>query len=72
VNSVEDGANLTQQSAAQLRTRAVAYRRMAETARMVDAVAGLLKIADRFDALADQREQGPPCTAPAQRGVAPT
>jgi hypothetical protein len=30
---------------------------MAETARVLDITAALIKIADRFDALADQREQ---------------
>ena len=68
---VEDGTNLTQRSAAQLRTQAATYRRMAQTARMVDAAAALLKVADRFDALADQREQRPPLCqgASAERGA---
>ena len=64
VNIVEDGPNLSQRSVAQLRTQADAYRRMAGTARMVDAAAALLKIAERFDALADQREQEQSCGAP--------
>jgi hypothetical protein len=38
---------------------------------MVYAAAALLKIADRFDALADQREQEPSGTASPQRGRAP-
>jgi hypothetical protein len=39
---------------------------------MVYAAAALLKIADRFDALADQREQVPSRTVPAPRGRALT
>ena len=72
VNIVEDGPNLSQRSVAQLRTQADAYRRMAGAARMIDAAAALLKIADRFDALADQRDQEPSCAAPAQWSRAPS
>ena len=72
VNIVEDGTDLSQRSVVQLRTQADAYRRMAGTARMVYAAAALLKIADRFDALADQREQVPSRTVPAPRGRALT
>ena len=68
---VEDGTNLTQRSAAQLRTQAATYRRMAQTARMVDAAAALLKVADRFDALADQREQRPPLSLGASAELGP-
>ena len=71
VNIVEDGTDLSHRSVGQLRTQADAYRRMAGTARMVYAAAALLKIADRFDALADQREQEPSGTASPQRGRAP-
>jgi hypothetical protein len=39
---------------------------------MVDAAAALLKIADRFDALADQRDQEPSCAAPTQWSRAPS
>jgi len=47
----------SQQSAAQLRANACEYRRMAATASMADIRNSLLKLADRFDALADQRER---------------
>jgi hypothetical protein len=48
---------LSQRSVAELREQAMAYRRMAETAHVLDIRARLVKIAARFDALADQREQ---------------
>lgn len=49
-------------SLAELRTEAVVYRSMAATARGTDVRAGLLRLADRFDALADQRRNEPvPC-----------
>lgn len=48
---------LSARSAAELRTQADDYRRMAETARTPDVAAGLRRIADRFDAMADQRDQ---------------
>ncbi|HTI84757.1 MAG TPA: hypothetical protein VL614_30250 [Acetobacteraceae bacterium] len=44
-------------SVAQLREEAEKYRRMAATARMAVALGGLLRLADRLDALADQRER---------------
>lgn len=47
---------LSQRSSAQLRAQADQYRRMAATARMADTEISLLKLAIRFDALADQRE----------------
>jgi hypothetical protein len=71
VDIVEDGTDLSRRSVAQLRTQAEAYRRMAGTARMVYAAAALLKVADRFDALADRRDQEPAGTAPAPRDRAP-
>ena len=71
VNIVEHWTNLSHRSVAQLRTQADAYRQMARTSRMIYAAAALLKIADRFNALADEREQEPSCTAPAQRDRAP-
>jgi hypothetical protein len=71
VNIVEDGTDLSHRSVGQLRTQADAYRQMARTSRMIYAAAALLKIADRFNALADEREQEPSCTAPAQRDRAP-
>jgi hypothetical protein len=46
----------TQQSSEELRARAAEYRRMATNARTIAAAAALLKIADRYDALADRRE----------------
>ena len=45
-------------SAAELRQRAEQYRQMAATARTPEALQGLSKLAERFDALADQRERG--------------
>ena len=47
---------LSQRSAAQLRAQAEQYRHMAATARMADTEISLLKLAIRFDALADRRE----------------
>jgi hypothetical protein len=49
---------LSQRSVAELRARAAEYRQCADTARTLLATNGLLKLAQRFDALADQREQG--------------
>jgi hypothetical protein len=48
---------MTQQSVAELRNRAAAYRRAAQTARMAKVRDGLIELADRYDALADKREQ---------------
>ena len=48
---------LSQLSVAELREQAAAYRRMAETARVLNITAALRKIAERFAALADKREQ---------------
>jgi hypothetical protein len=48
---------LSERSAADLRAQAAGYRRMAQTARTATALSGLQKIADRLDALADQRER---------------
>ena len=45
-------------SSAELRARAVHYRRMAATATTEAAMRGLLKLAERFDAKADERERG--------------
>ena len=42
----------------ELRARAARYRQMASTARTDDAIQGLLKLAQRFDTLADQLEAG--------------
>jgi hypothetical protein len=47
---------LSQRSSAELRAQAAEYRRMADSARTFAAAAALLKIADRYDALADRRE----------------
>jgi hypothetical protein len=52
---------LAQWPAAALRIKATEYRRMAETARMTDIKVALLRLADRFDALVDRREQGERC-----------
>jgi hypothetical protein len=48
---------LSQLSVAELREQVAAYRRMAETARVLNITAALLKIAERFATLADKREQ---------------
>ena len=42
-------------SVAELRQRAEEYRRMADTARTAQVKEGLLRLAERFDALADRR-----------------
>jgi hypothetical protein len=42
---------------AELRAKATEHRRMAETTRVLKIRAALTKLADRFDALADEREQ---------------
>jgi hypothetical protein len=44
-------------STPELRAQAVAYRGMAATARTTDVATALLRLADRFDALADQRRE---------------
>jgi hypothetical protein len=41
----------------QLRARAREYREMAETATSAETGAGLLRLADQFEAMADTREQ---------------
>jgi hypothetical protein len=48
---------LAERSATELRAKAAEYRRMAGTARTVIVMRGLYKIADRFEALAEQRER---------------
>lgn len=48
---------LSERSATELRAQAAKYRSMAQTARTEIAHSGLQKIADRLDALADQRER---------------
>jgi hypothetical protein len=47
----------SRRSPAELREQAAAYRRAAQTTRIAEVRDGLIKLADRFDALADQREQ---------------
>ena len=44
-------------SVAELRAHVAAYRRAAQNARLAKVRDGLFKLAGRFDALADQREQ---------------
>ena len=53
----DDYIPLSRRSAAQLRAEAAQYRRMAATARMADTENSLLKLAVRFEVLADQRER---------------
>ncbi len=48
---------LSERSAAELRKEAAEYRRMADTATTMAVMDGLRKIADRLDALADQKER---------------
>ena len=52
-----DWNHLTLRSPAELREQADAYRRAAQTARMIKVSEALLELADQFDGLADQREQ---------------
>jgi hypothetical protein len=49
---------LSERSSAELRARAAEYRRMAATARTETVMESLRQLAERFDALADQRERG--------------
>ena len=51
---------LTEHSPAELRARAAEYRRIAQTARTAAVMDSLRKLAERFDALADQQEQQEP------------
>jgi len=44
-------------SAAQLRARAQDFQQLARTARTIAAVGALLRLADRYEALAESREQ---------------
>ena len=48
-----------ERSAAELRARAAEYRRMARDARTMAEAAALLRLADRYDLLADTREPHP-------------
>lgn len=48
---------LAELSAADLRARADGYFRMAATATTREVMVGLLKLAERFNALADERER---------------
>ena len=52
-----DWNHLTLRSPAELREQADAYRRVGQTARMINVREALFKLADQFDGLADQREQ---------------
>jgi hypothetical protein len=56
VTIAADRIPLGQRSASELRAQAAAYRRLAATARLIETAAGLLKLADRLTALAEQRE----------------
>jgi hypothetical protein len=51
-----DPVPLSERPIAELRAQAAEYRRMAVTARQTATKRGLLKLADRLDALADERE----------------
>jgi hypothetical protein len=54
-----DSVPLSQRSAAELHAQADEYRRMAESARIMETFKSLLRLADRFDALAEQRDRPP-------------
>ena len=54
---METGTDFSQRSVAELREQAAGYRRMAETARVLNAREALTKLAEQLYALADQREQ---------------
>jgi hypothetical protein len=54
-----DRVPLSQRSAAELHAQADGYRRMAETARTMQTFRSLLRLADRFDDLAEQRRRNP-------------
>jgi hypothetical protein len=54
---MEEWIPLSQRSVAELRAQAHEYRRMAESARTMVVFESLLRLADRFDALADRRER---------------
>jgi len=54
--NVADRVPLSERPIAELRAQAAEYRRMAATARHLETQGSLLKLADRMDALADQRE----------------
>jgi hypothetical protein len=53
----DDYVPLAKRPIAMLRAQAATYRRMAATARMVGTQESLLKLADRIDDFADQRER---------------
>jgi hypothetical protein len=44
---------LSQLSGAELRAQAAEYRRMAKSARTMGSASGLLRLSERFDAMAD-------------------
>jgi hypothetical protein len=48
---------LSKRTISELRHRAAEYRRMAETATTIATMAQLIRLAERFDGLADAREK---------------
>jgi hypothetical protein len=54
---MEEWRTPPQRSAAQLRAQAAVYRRMAKTASTTPVIEGLMRIADRYDLLAETREE---------------
>ncbi len=54
---MEERVPLSQRSAVELRAQAAEYRRMAESAHTTGAFESLLRLADRFDALAERRDR---------------
>jgi hypothetical protein len=65
---MEEWRTPTQRSAAQLRAQAAVYRRMAETARTTPVIGGLMRIADRYDLLAETRAEDERDAARPMRG----
>lgn len=49
--------SVSQRSAATLRAQAAVYRRMADGAHTLTSLEGLNKVADRYEAMAEKREQ---------------
>lgn len=68
LHASEEWRTPTQRSAAQLRAQAAVYRRMAETARTTPVIEGLMRIADRYDLLAETRAEDERDAARPMRG----
>jgi hypothetical protein len=55
---------MNERSIADLRAQAAVYRRVGETARVLSIREALVKIADQYDAMANEREQEQLCRRP--------